>query len=197
MLPFQYEPKFIMSGDRTKQHMVAFKGLESPDKIGIGKAGENKVVITGLQPDTFYPAGSYSVAYYSEQGNGSGRMQLPAFRTKPVIMESFDINVGEEISGIEGEVQPVISGNYKPANTSNVNVKAESKDEDIAFAKYNNQQGTYDINFVKTGETNIVFTALDGGGATTTLHVEVREKPEAPANSSVKAGSDTATIAVD
>ncbi len=197
MLPFQYEPKFIMSGDRTKQHMVAFKGLESPDKIGIGKAGENKVVITGLQPDTFYPAGSYSVAYYSEQGNGSGRMQLPAFRTKPVIMESFDINVGEEISGIEGEVQPVIPGNYKPANTSNVNVKAESKDEDIAFAKYNNQQGTYDINFVKTGETNIVFTALDGGGATTTLHVEVREKPEAPANASVKVGSDTANIAVD
>lgn len=197
MLPFQYEPKFVMSGDRTKQHMVAFKGLESPDKIGIGEVGKNKVVITGLQPDTFYPAGSYSVAYYSDLGNGSGRMQLPAFRTKPVIMESFDINVGEEISGIKGEVQPVIPGNYEPINTSNTNVKAESKDEDIAFAKYNNQKGTYDINLVKEGETNIVFTALDGGGATTTLHVEVREKPETPANVSVKADSDTATIAVD
>lgn len=197
MLPFQYEPKFIMSGDRTKQHMVAFKGLESPDKIGIGKAGENKVVITGLQPDTFYPAGSYSVAYYSEQGNGSGRMQLPAFRTKPVIMESFDIDVGKEISGVEGEVKSVLPGNYNPANTSNVNVKAESKDEDIAFAKYNSQRGTYDINFVKEGETDIVFTALDGGGATFDLSVEVRPKPEAPEEVTVDSKNNSATIKVN
>lgn len=197
MLPFQYEPKFIMSGDRTKQQLVAFKGLQSPDKLSVGKMGENKVIITGLQPDTFYPAGTYSIAYYSEQGNGSGRMQLPAFRTKPVIMESFDINVGKEIDGTEGEIKPVIPGNYYPLNTSNTNVKAESKNESIAFAKYNNQQGIYEINFVKAGEADIVFTALDGGKAQTTLHVEVREKPETPANVTVKPKSKAVAITVD
>lgn len=197
MLPFQYKPKFIMSGDRTKQQLVAFKGLQSPDKLSIGKMGDNKVMITGLQPDTFYPAGTYSVAYYSDQGNGSARMQLPAFRTKPVIMESFDINVGKEIEGTEGEVKPVIPGNYNPYNTSNTNVKAESKDENIAFAKYNNQLGVYEINFVKAGETDIVFTALDGGNAQSTLHVEVREKPKSPENAIVKANSKSVIITVD
>lgn len=197
MLPFQYEPKFIMSGDRDKQQLVAFKGLQSPDKLSVGKMGENKVVITGLQPDTLYPAGTYSIAYYSEQGNVSGRMQLPAFRTKPVIMESFDINVGKEIDGTEGEIKPVIPGNYYPLNTSNTNVKAESENENIAFAEYNNQQGIYEINFVKAGETDIVFTALDGGKAQTTLHVEVREKPKAPANVTIKPKSKAVTITVD
>lgn len=197
MLPFQYEPKFIMSGDRTKQQLVAFKGLQSPDKLSVGKMGENKVIITGLQPDTLYPAGTYSIAYYSEQGNGSGRMQLPAFRTKPVIMESFDINVGKEIDGTEGEIKPVIPGNYYPLNTSNTNVKAESKNENIAFAKYNNQQGIYEINFVKAGETDIVFTALDGGGATFDLSVEVRPKPEAPEEVTVDSKSNSATIKVN
>lgn len=197
MLPFQYEPKFIMSGDRTKQQLVAFEGLQSPDKLSIGKMGENKVMITGLRPDTFYPAGTYSVAYYSEQGNGSARMQLPAFRTKPVIMESFDINVGKEIGGTEGEVKPIIPGNYKPYNTSNTNVKAESKDDSIAFAKYSNPLGVYEINFVKAGETDIVFTALDGGNAQSTLHVEVREKPKSPENVTIKAGYKSVTITVD
>lgn len=197
MLPFQYEPKFIMSGDRTKQQLVAFEGLQSPDKLSIGKMGENKVMITGLQPDTFYPAGTYSVAYYSEQGNGSARMQLPAFRTKPVIMESFDINIGKEIGGTEGEVKPVIPGNYKPYNTSNTNVKAESKDDSIAFAKYSNPLGVYEINFVKAGETDIVFTALDGGGATFDLSVKVRPKPEAPEKVTVDSKNKSATIKVN
>ena len=55
----------------------------------------------------------------------------------------------------------------------------------------------YDINFVKEGETDIVFTALDGGGATFDLSVEVRPKPEAPEEVTVDSKNNSATIKVN
>ena len=53
------------------------------------------------------------------------------------------------------------------------------------------------INFVKEGETDIVFTALDGGGATFDLSVEVRPKPEAPEEVTVDSKNNSATIKVN
>ena len=46
-------------------------------------------------------------------------------------------------------------------------------------------------------ETDIVFTALDGGGATFDLSVEVRPKPEAPEEVTVDSKNNSATIKVN
>lgn len=196
VLPYQEKPKMVVSSDRTDQHLVVFAGLNNFNQIDVGEDNTRQVTLTGLKPNTFYPENSFGVAYYNSQGNGSARLMLPAFTTKPRLMESFDFNTGSKISGTLGSVLEVIPGNYKPLDTTNTDVTANSQNPDIASIEYNGQKGLWDVTLNSIGSTIIDFKAVDGGSAKNSLTVEVIPKPDKPGNVQVTPDILKATIRV-
>lgn len=88
--------------DRTKQHLVIYKGAT---KAFEGKVGENTVAITGLNAGTIVAEGDYQIAW-SDGTNESDRVNVPAFTVnviKPEVAANVTATPTNDGANVTGE----------------------------------------------------------------------------------------------
>lgn len=122
--------------------------------------GQAIVTIDGLNANTSYKTGTYTVTRKNENGE-SEKVKVPGFKTKPIAVSgvtveptTMSLNVGEE---------GVLKATVTPSTATNKSISLASSNEDVATV---NQNGH--VTGVAPGQANITVTTEDGNKKATT-----------------------------
>lgn len=164
-----------------------YKGEELVKSVEKSELGKTSITLEGLEADTDYPEGTYTVSFSNESGE-SEKVNVPQFRTNTIGVTSISLDV-ETLDLTIGDTHQ-LEVTFDPESASNKNVTYESNSEHATVS----ESGL--VEAVSAGEATITVTSEDGSHMDT-VTVTVKEPvPQAPGNVDVTPGETTAEISV-
>lgn len=159
--------------------------VKSVDKNNEGKTS---ITIDGLSPNTDYEEGTYQVSY-SKDGNESKKVNVPAFKTLPVGVQSVTLDV-EDLTLDIGQTHQ-LKATVKPDNATDKSVSYSSDNPDIVTVTNDGLVET------KTNGSAKVTVKTNDGNKTAIVNVTVKEPiPDAPSDITVSPKQTTVDITV-
>jgi len=132
--------------------------------------GESPLSITGLAPNTDVTAGTYQ-AVRMDGEKESDRVDIPAFKTLPIDVES--VTIAPKTNNLEVDDTRQLNVTIEPSNATNQDASYTSSDDAIATV---NNDGL--VTAIAEGEATITVT-VDGKTDTATVNVtEPEPEPE-------------------
>ena len=131
--------------------------------------GESPLTITGIDPNTDVEAGTYQAVRVDGQKE-SERVDIPAFKTLPIDVES--VSVSPKNNNLEIGDTRQLNVTIEPSNATN---------QDVAFTSDNEAIATVDANGLVTAiaeGTATITVTVDGKTDTATVNVTEPEEPE-------------------
>ena len=161
-----------MSETRQDDTLITYNkaGIE----VARGTVGKNDVVINSLTPATNYAKGDFQIAFSDNDGI-SHKIDVPAFTTKPQLVESFTLNPGDVVGHV-GDNLDIKVTTLSPGDATDKVVKAVSKNPTIANIEWNDSAKTFQAHLLTVGTTEFDWTSNDGN-ASVKQTVKVEEKP--------------------
>ena len=147
-----------MSKTRADDTLIAYN--KNGKEAAQGAAGTEEVVVTGLTPATKYAEGNFEVAYVDKDGS-SPKVKVPAFETKPQLVESFTVNPGN-VAGHIGDSVDINVATLSPNDATDKIIKVTSKDPAIATIAWNDSAKTFQAHLIKAGTTELDWVSEDG-----------------------------------
>lgn len=130
-----------------------YKGNTKIKSVDKASEGRTTIKITELTSNTEYAKGEYTLTYSNENGE-SNKVEVPAFKTLPIGVNSVTLDV-DTLELTEGETYQ-LEATIKPDNATNKNVSFTSDDDTIAIT---DTDGT--VTAIKSGTVNITVTTED------------------------------------
>lgn len=159
--------------------------IKSVDKNNDGKTS---ITIDGLRPNTDYKEGTYQVSY-SKDGNESKKVDVPAFKTLSVGVQSVTLDV-EDLTLDIGQTHQ-LKANVKPDNATDKSVSYSSDNADIVTVT---NGGLIEA---KTNGSAKVTVKTNNSNKTAIVNVTVKEPiPDPPSNITVEPQQTTVNITV-
>lgn len=159
--------------------------IKSVDKNNEGKTS---ITIDGLEPNTSYEQGTYQVSY-SKDGNESKKVDVPAFKTLPVGVQSVTLDV-EDLSLDIGQTHQ-LTATVSPSNATDKSVSYSSNSTDIATVT---SEGLIEA---KSNGTAKITVKTKDGNKTAIVNVTVKEPiPDPPSDITVEPQQTTVNITV-
>ncbi|POH18756.1 hypothetical protein [Fructilactobacillus sanfranciscensis] len=150
-----------MSKTRADDTLIAYN--KNGKEVAQGATGTEEVVVTGLTPATKYAEGNFEVAYVDKDGS-SPKVKVPAFETKPQLVESFTVNPGN-VAGHIGDNVDINVATLSPNDATDKVVKVTSKDPAIANIAWNDSAKSFQAHLVKAGTTEFDWVSEDGNAS--------------------------------
>lgn len=135
----------------------------------VADAQPSPVKVSGLTPNTTYSG------WVVKREDDTGNADIPSFKTKAVIMESFKID-NLAPAGNVGESVKLTLSDITPADTTDKGVDIWVDDPTVATVA-GNEGNTFTISLLKEGTTKVHWLAKDRGGAKADGTVTVSAKP--------------------
>ena len=167
-----------------------YKGDELVKSAERQEDGTATVTIDGLDANTDYAKGTYTVAFENENGE-SDRVDVPAFKTKEIRVtsvtvapETIELNVGDTAN---------VTATVAPSTATYKAVSYASSNTDVVTVDDNGQ-----ITAVASGTANITVESLADGSKTATSTVTVAEEtPDQPENVGVETNESDADVSAE
>lgn len=143
---------------------------------GGAKVADNNpspVTVGGLTPNTTYTG--WKIAY----AGADAKADIPAFKTEPRKLVSFQIDK-TEIDGNVGGETTVKTSDFAPADATDKTLNAFTEDGGVATIT-DNHDGSYTVKFLSAGTTKLHWNSNDNGGAHAEAVVTIKEATPAPA----------------
>ena len=145
-----------------------YKGDELVTSAERQEDGKAKVTIDGLDANTDYAKGTFTVAFENENGE-SGKVDVPAFKTKPIAVTGVTLDK-TTLSLQEGATDNLVA-TVAPSTATDKTVTFASSDAEVATV-----DNTGKVTAVKTGNVDITVTTKDGS-KTAVCTLTVTAKP--------------------
>lgn len=159
--------------------------IKSVDK---NTEGKTSITIDGLTPNTDYGEGTYQVSY-SKDGNESKKVNVPAFKTLPIGVQSVTLDVTDLTLDIGQTHQ--LTATVKPDNATDKSVSYSSDNTNIVTVTSNGL-----IEAKTNGSAKVTVTTTDGN-KTAIVNVTVKEPiPDPPSDITVSPSQTTVDITV-
>lgn len=159
--------------------------IKSVDKNNEGKTS---ITIDGLSPNTSYEQGTYQVSY-SKDGNESTKVDVPAFKTLPVGVQSVTLDI-EDLTLDIGQTHQ-LTATVSPSNATDKSVSYSSNSTDIATVT---NEGLIEA---KSNGTAKITVKTKDGNKTAIVNVTVKEPiPDPPSDITVEPQQTTVNITV-
>ena len=166
-----------------------YKGDELVTSAERQEDGTATVTIDGLDANTDYTKGTYTVAFENENGE-SERTDVPAFKTKAIRVasvtvapETIELNVGDTAN---------VTATVAPSTATNKAVSYASSNTDVATVDGNGQ-----VTAVASGTANIEVTTEDGSKTATSTVTVAEETPDQPENVDVETNESDADVSAE
>lgn len=164
-----------MSEAHTDDTLIVYD--KSGKKVAQGTVGEGEVTIDNLTPATSYAEGDFQVAFSDKDGI-SDKVAVPAFVTKPQLIESFTLSP-DNVAGNIGDNLDIKVATISPDDATDKIVKVTSKDPTVADVAWNDSAKTFQAHLIKAGTTEFDWVSEDGN-AHVVQSVAVTAKPDSP-----------------
>src|SRR5690625_1813845 len=132
--------------------------------------GDSPLTITGIAPNTDVEKGEYQVVRF-DGDNESDRVDIPAFKTLPIEVES--VTVTPKTNNLETGSTRQLNVTIEPSNATNQDVTYSSDNEDIATVNSNGL-----VTAVSEGTATITVTVDDKTDTATINVTEPEPDPE-------------------
>lgn len=166
-----------------------YKGDELVTSAERQEDGKATVTIDGLDANTDYTKGTYTVAFENENGE-SERVDVPDFKTKAIRVasvtvapETIELNIGDTAN-----VMAIVA----PYTATNKAVSYASSNTDVAKVDGNGQ-----VTAVASGTADIEVTTEDGSKTAKSTVTVAEETPEQPENVDVETNESDADVSAE
>ncbi|ANT44817.1 major tail protein [Staphylococcus phage vB_SscM-1] len=162
-----------------------YKGNTKIKSVDKAIEGRTTIQITELIPNTEYAKGDYALTYSNDSGE-SNRVDVPAFKTLPIGVQTITLDV-DTLELTEGDTHQLVA-TVKPDNATDKTVKFTTDSEATATVDSNGI-----ITAIKEGTANIKATSTSGN-KTDIVIVTVKAKEIEPPQNIVVEPSDVNTM---
>lgn len=166
-----------------------YKGDELVTSAERQEDGKATVTIDGLDANTDYAKGTYTVTFENENGE-SDKVDVPAFKTKAIRVsgvtvapETIELNVGDTAN---------VTATVAPSTATNKAVSYASSNTDVATVDSDGQ-----VTAVASGTANIEVTTEDGGRTATSTVTVAEETPDQPESVDVETNESDANVSAE
>lgn len=153
--------------------LKVYKGADVVGSAERGEDGKATVTIDGLNANTDYASGDYQVSFSNENGE-SGKVAVPAFKTKAILVTGVTLN--KQATTLEVGGTETLSATVAPSTATN---KA------LTFSSSNSEVATVDnagkVTAIAAGTADVIATSTEGNKTATcvvTVNAPVEPEPE-------------------
>lgn len=155
------------------EELKVYKGSEVVGQAERGEDGKASVTISGLEANTDYPVGTYTVAF-ADGDKESDKVGVPAFKTKPVTVTGVSLN--KTSTSLEVGATETLTATVAPSTATDKTVTYSSSDATVATVTNAGK-----VTAVKAGTADITVTTKDGSKTAkcaVTVTAPVEPEPE-------------------
>ena len=134
--------------------LKVYQGSEVIGQAERGEDGKASVTISGLEANTDYPVGTYTVAF-ADGDKESDKVGVPAFKTKPINVTGVSLN--KTSTSLEVGATETLTATVAPSTATDKTVTYSSSDATVATVT---NAGL--VTAVKAGTADITVTTKDG-----------------------------------